>query len=150
MAELSLVLNSQQILKAVFELDGEHLGLSKLAYWSQAGVCEPSVQWTRERGRDNPRLYNMADLARVRLVVRLRKSGVSMPRVRNILTSVEHALPELLKRKTKAVLTVDGWRGVIVRRPGRADVELPSGQLVLRLSDVIEGNQQTAKRIAAG
>jgi len=150
MEDLSLVLTSGEVLKAVERLEGATLHINTLAYWAKAGIATPSVRWDRKRGRYHGRLYNMADLARVRLVVRLRSAGVSMPKARNILTSVEDKLPELLKRKTKALLHVDGWRGAIVERPGRASVELPSGQMVLPLASVVEGNEDTARKVRAG
>ena len=152
MADLSPVLTSGEVLKAVRKLEGHDLHINTLAYWAKAGIATPSVRWDRKRGRYHGRLYNMADLARVRLVVRLTRgeARVSMPKARNILTSVEDKLPELLKRKTKAVLHVDGWRGVIVLRPGHADVELPTGQTVLPLASVIEGNAETARKVIAG
>jgi DNA-binding transcriptional MerR regulator len=139
-----LTLTSPQVVDVIRKLDGEDLNPRTLAAWAAMGVAVPTF-WPRKKGRTNVRHYTMADLARVRLIVRLRCSGVSMHRVRVILATVEDTLPELLKRKTRAELIVNGWSGAIVRRPGRADVEVPSGQTVLPLSDVIEGNEKAAR-----
>nr|PZN75081.1 MAG: hypothetical protein DIU57_18565 [Pseudomonadota bacterium] len=62
---------------------------------------------------------------------------------------LEKELPEGLKRNAKAVLLVDGTRGVIVRQPGMADREIPSGQFLLPLAEVVEGNAETAAALAA-
>jgi DNA-binding transcriptional MerR regulator len=141
----SLVLTTSQVIALIGELDREELKPRTLAVWAQTGIVVPSIAWQRRRGRYNPRVYNLTDLARVRLVVRLRKSGVSMPRVRAILAYLDRELREVLKPKTQAVLIVEGWRGAIVHRPGSPDMEVPSGQLCLPLMDVVEGNREAAK-----
>lgn len=68
-----------------------------------------------------------------------------MPRVRAILAYLDRELREVLRPKTQAVLIVEGWRGVIARRPESPDVEVPSGQLRLPLTNVVEGNREAAK-----
>jgi DNA-binding transcriptional MerR regulator len=141
----SLILTTSQVIALVGELDREKLKPRTLAVWAQTGIVVPSVAWQRRRGRYNPRVYNLTDLARVRLVVRLRKAGVSMPRVRAVLAYLDRELREVLRPKTQAVLIVEGWRGAIVHRPGRPDMEVPSGQLRLPLMDVVEGNREAAK-----
>lgn len=142
-----LVLNSPQVVDLVHELDGEDLNPRTLAAWAQMGVTVPSF-WPKKKGRYSPRLYTVEDVARVRLVVRLRHAGLSMPRVRVILAVIEERLTGVLKRKSKAELFVDGWTATI-RRPGRADVELPSGQHRFSFADVIEGVRDTAKKLTA-
>lgn len=144
---LPLVLNSQDVLRALRELEGERIALSVLSYWACAGIVVPSVRFDGKRGPGG-RLYSLADLARLRLVVRLRREGVSMARMRAVLAYVERELPELLQRRgTRAVLRVDGWRGVIVERPGRAAQQL-DGQLLLPLADV-QVSERDVRRILA-
>lgn len=141
----SLVLTTRQVIAAVRELEGKELNLRTLAAWAQMEIAVPSVAWQRRRGRYNPRVYSPADLARIRLVVRLRKARVSMPRVRAILNYLDRELRGVLKPKTQAVLIIEGWRGVIVRSPGSTDLEVPSGQLRLPLAEVVEGNVEAAR-----
>lgn len=143
----SFVLTTSQVIALVRELDGEALKARTLAVWAQTAIVVPSVAWHRRRGRYNPRVYSLADVARVRLVVRLRKAGLSMPRVRAILAYLERELSEVLKPRTQAVLVVSGWQGAIIRYPGSPDLEVPSGQLRLPLMDVVEGNREAAKEL---
>jgi DNA-binding transcriptional MerR regulator len=141
----SLVLTARQVIAAVQELEGQELNARTLSAWAQMEIAVPSVSWERRRGRYNLRVYSLYDLARIRLLVRLRKAGISMPRVRAVFAYLEKELYEVLKPKTQAVLVVEGWRGVIVRRSGSPDLELPSGQFRLPLSYVVEGNEEAAK-----
>jgi len=140
-----LTLTSPQVVDIVRQLDGEDLHPRTLAAWAQMGVAVPSF-WPKKRGRYSPRQYTLADVARVRLVVQLRAAGLSMPRVRVILATVEDRLPDVLKRKTTAKLIVDGWTARVAR-PGRADVDLPSGQLSFNFADVIEGTRDAARKV---
>src|SRR5437867_6781744 len=100
----ALTLNTRQVMAAVQELEGQELNPRTLAAWAQMEIAVPSIAWQRRRGRYNPRVYSLTDLGRIRLVVRLRKAGVSMPRVRATLTYLDRELREVLKPKTKAVL----------------------------------------------
>jgi DNA-binding transcriptional MerR regulator len=140
-----LILNTRQVIAAVNVLEGQELNQRTLAAWAQMEIAVPSVAWERKRGRYSARVYNLADLARIRLVVRLRKAGLSMPRVRAVLAYLNRELPEALKPKTQAVLIVDGWRAVIVGQTGSPDLEVLSGQYRLPLVEVIKGNIEAAK-----
>jgi DNA-binding transcriptional MerR regulator len=140
-----LTLNTRQVIAAVNVLEGQELNQRTLAAWAQMEIAVPSVAWERKRGRYSARVYNLADLARIRLVVRLRKAGLSMPRVRAVLAYLNRELPEALKPKTQAVLIVDGWRAVIVGQTGSPDLEVLSGQYRLPLVEVIKGNIEAAK-----
>jgi len=144
-----IALDSTQVLRAVREFDGVNLPLSTLAYWSLNGIAPASVRHTGGYGPKEKRLYSLMDLARVRLLVQLRELGVSGPRLRVVIAAIERELPELLQRRgTRAVLRVDGWRGVIVERPGRAAQRLDDGQLLLPLADV-QVNERDVRRILA-
>jgi DNA-binding transcriptional MerR regulator len=143
----SLVLTTQQLIAAIRELDGVVLNTRTLASWAKTGIVMPSIIWRHRRGRYYPRVYSLSDLARVRLVVRLRNAGVSMPKVRTILAYLSQELQEVLKPKTEAVLIVQGWQGTIVRRPGSYDLEIPTGQLRLPLVDVVEGNREAVRGV---
>ncbi len=141
----SLALNTPQVIAAVRQLEGQKLNQRTLAAWAQMEIAVPSVAWERKRGRYSARVYNLADLARIRLVVRLRRAGLSMSRVRAVLAYLNRELPEALKPKTQAVLIVDGWRAVIVGHAKSPDLEVPSGQYRLPLVEVIKGNIEAAK-----
>ena len=141
----TLALTARQVIAALQELEGQKLNPRTLAAWAQMEIAVPSVAWQRKRGRYNPRIYSLTDLGRIRLVVKLRKAGVSMPRVRATLTYLDRELREVLKPKTRAVLIVEGWRGAIVRSPGNPDLEVPSAQFRLPLADVVKGNIEAAK-----
>lgn len=141
----SLTLTSAEVIAAIEKLEGVQLPVRTLASWASKGVVVPSVSWSQQRGRwNNTRVYSLADLARARLVLHLRRSGVSMPKVRAIFAYLEADLREVLRPKTSASLVVTGTRAYVVR-PGQPDQELPTGQLRLRLVDVVTGNQHAAR-----
>ena len=140
-----LTLNTRQVMAAVRELERQDLNQRTLAAWAQMEIAVPSVAWERKRGRYSARVYSLADLARIRLVVRLRKAWLSMPRVRAVLAYLNRELPEALKPKTQAVLVVDGWRAIILGHAGSSDLEVPSGQYRLSLVEVTKGNIEAAK-----
>lgn len=142
----SLTLTSQQVIAAIATLEHYELPVSTLSCWAQQGVVVPSVRFVQRRGRFNQRLYNLSDLARARVVVRLRQGGVSMPVVRTILAFLDAELREVLRPRTNASLVYDGRRAVIVR-PGQADMDIPSGQLRLKLVECVTGNQETARAV---
>jgi len=145
----SITLTAPEVVEVIRDLDGETLLPRTLASWAATDVAVPSF-WPRKRGRYNPRLYTLPDVARVRLIVRLRGAGISLQRVRSILASIDATNPDLFTRRTTATLVIEGWRGVIVKRPGKADRELPSGQQRLDLSECVEGNLQAVERIRTG
>jgi len=146
----SLTLASPQVVAWVKDVEGADLNPRTLASWAAKGIAVPSF-WPKKKGRYNVRHYTLEDLARVRLVVRLRKQHLSMAKVLSILAYLDRELRDALKPKTKSVLIVDGWRGrLTVRRPGRPDVEAPSGQTVLPLADVVKGNEAAARRAVGG
>jgi DNA-binding transcriptional MerR regulator len=142
------VLTSQQIIASVRDLEGEDLNTRTLASWAKTSVLVPSIVWPRQRGRYHPRLYSLNDLAKIRLVLRMRKAGISMPKVRTILAYLNQELQEVLKPKTSATLIVNGWQGTILRRPGSFDLEIPSGQLRLPLAEVVNGNREIAEEVS--
>lgn len=137
-------LTTAQVIAAVERLDGETLPARTLSDWAYDGIVVPSVRFERRRGRYNVRLYNLSDLARVRVVVRLRRAGVSLAQVRVICAYLDGELREVLKPKTRAALLFDGRRAYVTR-PGTAAVDVPSGQLRLELVDCVAGNEQAAR-----
>jgi DNA-binding transcriptional MerR regulator len=139
-----LHLTSNQLLAAIRALDGQTLPVRTLAQWAASGVVAPSVAYPGTRGRYGVRLYNLSDLARARLVLRLRQGGVSMPRARTILAFLDAELREVFRPNTNASLVFDGVRAYVTR-PGEPDIDVPSGQLRLRLAGCFVGVIQAAR-----
>lgn len=140
-----LYLTSNQLVAAIAALDGVQVPIRTLAGWADNGVVVPSVAYPARRGRYNPRLYNLSDLARARLVVGLRKGGVSMPQVRVILAYLDAELREVMRPKTRAALVFDGLRAYVTQ-PGEPAVDVPSGQLRLKLAGCFAGNESAARQ----
>jgi DNA-binding transcriptional MerR regulator len=146
MPTTAFTISTQQLLRLVEELDRETLKLVTVGVWHREGIASASFPATN--GPSSGNHYTLADVARVRLVARLRAAGVSMQKVRVILAQLGDQLPRMLKPGSKAVIVVDGQRGVIVREPGRPDRELPGGQFRLQLSEVVV-DEKTAAKFAA-
>lgn len=142
MPTTQFLMTSAQVLRAISELDGEVLALRTLASWASLKLVIPHV-WPKQRLE--ARLYSPANLAEARLVVRLRRLGLSLQRVRQIMARPD--VRQALKPSTREVLIVQGQR-VFVRHPeADVDVEQPSGQYTIRLADVHVGLQETAARV---
>ena len=140
----SVYLTSQQVCRALEELDGAPLNLRTLAAWSASGLARPSVAWPRRRRA--PRLYSRTDLSRVRLVAALRRHGLSMPRVRTALAWVDAQLPAALKVGTRAVLVVSPLRAAIYADPAAVAVDLREpGQLQLPLEAIATSYADAAR-----
>jgi DNA-binding transcriptional MerR regulator len=143
---IPLTLTSAELVAAVGKLEGKPLPIRTLAKWAAMGVLTPSVQWTGQRR--SPRIYVLRDLAKARLILRLRAAGISMPKVRVILAELaaREDLRELLRPHSRAVLEVNGWRTTL-HRDGQVAREVPSGQLLLPLIDVVRGNEDAAREV---
>lgn len=142
MGQLSdFTLTSAQLVAALARLEGgEPLPLRTLAYWAAAGILRPSVAYVGRRGRYGARLYSRADLVKARLVLRLRRRGVSMPRVRAVLAYVARQLPAALVPGSRAELVIDGKRAWLTAPDSTAvEVTPAAGQLSLPLSQLFRG-----------
>jgi DNA-binding transcriptional MerR regulator len=144
----SLTLTTPQMLRALEDLEGVRMSQQVLQRYSASGLISPRRAAPATGGRGHAHRYTLAELARLRLIVRLRGEGLSMPRVRLILTELERYLPDVLRPGTRAQLAVVGGRGVIVERPGESPVRIPGAQLLLPLLDVVKGNAEAAQRVA--
>ena len=142
----ALYLTTNQVIDAVQRLDGHTLIPRTLALWAKQGIIVPSVRHDGQRGRYHPRLYNLSDLARVRLVVRLRRHGVTMFNVRIMLAYLDAQLREVWRPHSNASLVVNGLSAYIAL-PGQQAQELGTGQLRLKLDDVWKGNEKAAQQI---
>lgn len=141
----TLHLTTGQVIETVQRLDGETLPTRTLALWAKQGIVTPSIRHDGIRGREHPRLYNLSDTARVRLIVRLRHAGISMLRVRLMLADIDAQLRHVWKPTTNAVLAVDGRRAYIVQ-PGQVR-ELGTGQLRLHLDACFLGVDAAARQV---
>lgn len=136
-----LTLSTAELCAALQATEGEAIPSRTVTWWAHTGIISASVQ--QSKGVDG-NVYTLADLARARLVVQLRRSGISMQRVRVMFAFLERELRDVLKPKTTASLIVDGRRAYVVR-PGEPDVEMPSGQLRLQLADAWRGTEKAAR-----
>ena len=142
-----LTLTTPQVIAAVARLDDLQLTQQTLQEYSATRLVVPSRPAPATGGRGLAHRYTLADLARLRLVLKLRGEGLPMQRVRRVVAEIADRLPELLRPNTRAVLEVVGGRAVIVRRPGEADVEIPGTQLRLPLVDCVKGNAEIARDV---
>ena len=144
----SLILTGEQVQTAVKALDGYHLPQRTISLWAKQGVVTPTVRYDGIRGREHPRLYNLSDLARCRLVVRMRRAGISMMRTRVTLEMIDIDLRAAFHPSTPASLIIDGLR-VYVVKDGLPARELPSGQFRLQLDECFVGTLAEARRLTA-
>ena len=144
----SLILTGEQVQTAIKTLDGYHLPQRTLSLWAKQGVVTPTVRHDGIRGRFHPRIYNLSDLARCRLVVRMRRAGISMSRTRVTLAMIDVDLRAAFHPATPASLIVDGLRCFVVAN-GLPARELPSGQFRLQLDQCFVGTLAEARRLTA-
>ena len=144
----SLILTAAQVQTAVQRLDGYRLPQRTLSLWAKQSVVVPTVKYDGVRGREHPRLYNTSDLAKCRLVVRMRRAGISMARTRITLAMIDADLREAFHPSTPASLVVDGLRVYVVKN-GLPARELPDGQFRLQLDECFVGTVAEARRLTA-
>ena len=140
-----LYLTSPQLAAALEKLEHERIPLRTIASWAYSNVLVPSVDWQHKRRAT--RLYTLRDLARARLIVRLRSKGLSMQRVRVALAYLDAAgdTRELFRRNSTAALFFQEWRGeLVIVREGEAP-RATSGQLYLPLFKFMVGNVEAAR-----
>lgn len=139
------MLTTPQLQEAVSRLERVDAPSNAVLHaWIKSGLIHASFHRTSGRAG----WWTLNDLAMIRLIVRLRKAGVSGQRVRLILSQIGSDLSELLRPGAREELIVDGYRAVL-RKPGRADRELPGGQLRLPLASVVEDNDRVAAAVRA-
>ena len=105
------------------------LTLRQVRYWDQKGLVKPSVQ--AATGRGSRRLYSFEDLVELRIVARLRSSGISLQKIARVIGYVRTNLAVREKGLRAIRLLTDGGT-VFVRSDDRerwADA-LRGGQVV--------------------
>jgi hypothetical protein len=152
----ALYLTRAQVQEVVRVLEGVAVPQRTMADWLASGLIVASVQWVRRPGRggarrNHPVLFNLTDLARIRLVVRLRQAGFPPSQVRMILGYIDADLREALKPKSKAKIAIMDGRVFIVPAGSSVPVEATApGQAVLfSASELLQGNEEAAVRVGA-
>ena len=119
-----------------------------LARWSKTGLVTPSVLSVGRRGRWNLSLYSWSDYAALRLVVRLRRKGLTMFRVKAAFQYLGQQLrEELVEGSTSFIEVLPTGRCVVTTRT--SEFEVPSGQTRLRLelAEFAQGNREVRDRV---
>lgn len=130
---LRITLTEIQVLAALRDLEDVDVPRRTLGWWADQGIAEPSI-WPRVKGPAGKKHYSLADLRRLRLIVRLRdRHGVSLPRIRPVLAFLDGRYPGVWRLRAEPTVLVDERGRVSVQEPGRAAVDVPSGQTVLDL-----------------
>lgn len=135
----ALTLTAAEMRAALQASDGYHVPQRTWVAWSD--IIPATIRHTR--GFEG-NLYTLSDLARARLLVQLRQGGLTMQRCRAIFAYLDAELREVLTPRTTASLVVDQRRAYVVR-PGQPDIEVPSGQLRLRLADAWRDTEKFAR-----
>jgi hypothetical protein len=144
---MKLVLTAQQLLAALSALEGVDVGRRNLTYWAQSGALVPSVRYTGTKNPYTGFLYSWRDVPRARLLVRLRHAGLSLGKVRVVLAHLDAYAPDVFARRPRATLVLDGWRVRLVQ-PGQPVQDVPAGQFVLPLAELVAGSREAAERAA--
>lgn len=141
-------LTTPMVRRAILLLEGDELPQRTLSGW-QKTIAAPSVRWDRKRGREHACLWSLDDLARLRLIVRLRRrGGLSMPRVRALLKAYEPELRQALRPNSSVVLVVDPKLGVSLRSADAlSEVDLESGQFRLPLASMYQDAEKVVARV---
>jgi DNA-binding transcriptional MerR regulator len=144
---MKLVLTVQQLAVVLAELESVTVPRRNFTYWAQAGALVPSVRYTGTKNPNERLLYSWRDVPRARLLVRLRAAGLHLGKVRLVLAHLDAYAPDVFARQPRATLVLDGWRVRLVRA-GTPAQEIPDGQFVLPLAELVAGSRDAAERAA--
>ena len=141
-----MTLKTRHVLNILAQ-DGYALSQPAFNDWINSGVVSPRLVVGRNGSEYR---FTLKDVARARLVARLRREGIPLQRIRPALAYLDRKLNTVLEPGTRASLIVEpgGHRAIIVEQPGKAALEVPSGQLRLQLSEVVI-DRETAAKFAA-
>lgn len=141
---MKLVLTVQQLAVVLTALEGVTVPRRTFTYWAQTGALVPTVRFTGTKNPNERLLYSWRDVPRARLLVRLRAAGLHLAKVRLVLAHLDAYAPDVFSRTPRATLVLDGWRVRLVQDGAVQDV--PSGQLVLPLAELVAGARDAAQR----
>lgn len=100
---------------------------STLDYWARTKFITPSIQ--DAEGRGSRRLYSFRDVVALRVAKRLRDEGISLRRLRKVVSFLEQHFPEIESGLAMAVLVSDGKRVFLVESDQRLIDVSGGGQL---------------------
>jgi hypothetical protein len=141
-------LTSKEVRAMLLISEGSAPSKVLLQRWSSTGLVRPSVLSVGRQGRWNLSLYSWGDYAALRLIVRLRREGLTMLKVK---AAFAYLGPQLL-----AALVEGGSSSIQVLRNGQcyvttpeSEFEVPSGQTRLRfeLAAFAQGNREVRDRV---
>src|SRR5436190_19199634 len=142
------ILSTQEMLQAIETLEGKPVPERTLTYWTHDGLVPASVRG--QRGRRVERWYSRADLLRLRVIVRLKKLGLSLQRIRKALEQVDRSDPKALEagRGTLVVSYDETTSALITLGAAPPDLGSPEGVARLRLRDVLDDADSVAEAVA--
>ena len=145
---LKVGLTSLEVREMLKIMEGAAPSRVLLQRWVSTGLVTPSVLSVGKQGRWNLSLYSWNDFAQLRLVMRLRREGVSMLRVKTIFSYCREQLVEALVEGSASSIQVLRSGKAVVTTP-TSEIEVPSGQTVLRfgLAEFATGNQEVRDRV---
>jgi len=112
-----------------------------LQRWASTGLVTPSVLSVGRQGRWNLSLYSWSDFAQLRLVMRLRREGLSMLKVKTIfLYRREQLIPALVEGSARLIQVLRNGTAYVTTPT--TEIEIPAGQAWLRvaLAEFATGN----------
>ena len=141
------ILSTREMLRAIEKLEGAPVPERTLTYWTHDGLVPASVRG--QRGRRIERWYSRADLLRLRVVVRLKKLGLSLQRIRKALEQVDRSDPKALEagRGTLVVGYYDTTSTLITTGSTPRDFGSLDEVASLRLRDMLEDADSVAESV---
>jgi len=124
METVKITYSARQLQRLVVDLDGVTLDKRKLTQWAQRGILVPS-HWAKRCRVE--RHYTIAEVRRCRLIVNLRKQGISMQVVKRALAYLDQYEPSVFARSSRATLNIVNG-AVYLHRDGQPDVAIPEAQ----------------------
>ena len=145
---LKVGLTSLEVREMLKIMEGAAPSRVLLQRWVSTGLVTPSVLSVGKQGRWNLSLYSWNDFAQLRLVMRLRREGVSMLRVKTIFSYCREQLVEaLVEGSASSIQVLRNGKAVVTT--ATSEIEVPSGQTVLRfeLGQFATGNLEVRDRV---
>ena len=141
-------LTSKEVIAMLRVMEGAAPSQQLLQLWAATGLVKPSILSVGRQGRWNLSLYSWSDYAQLRLVMRLRREGVTMLRVKSIFLYCRQQLVEALVPGSSSSIVVDRNGQAFVVTP-QSEISVPSGQARLRfeLGQFAEGNVEVRDRL---
>ncbi|MDE2937943.1 MAG: MerR family transcriptional regulator [Chloroflexota bacterium] len=127
----------------------EIVGLTqrKLGYWDKTALAHPHGR--QARGSGSRRLYTLLDVVKLKLIVRLRQSGLSLQKIRRALLNLSDFADEPAPIGELEVIT-DGNR-VLIRRSNEQLMDPISWQYAfcLPVADLLDEIEQQVSSVQA-